>query len=116
MKIQELRQLLSTAERSVLEKAYAQNYLVPNREVPKSQRPKWRFMVKNYIKELEKLSLEDDNYAKSVTILTSLYRALRLMEWIDEDELWLQIYEYGLKQKIKPRDVLKKEYERRKQR
>ena len=45
-----------------------------------------------------------------------LYRALRLMEWMDEDELWLQIYEYGLKQKIKPRDVLKKEYERRKQR
>ncbi len=45
-----------------------------------------------------------------------LYRALRLMEWMDEDELWLKIYEYGLKQKIKPRDVLKKEYEKRKQR
>ncbi len=132
MKIQELRQLVSTAERSTVEKAfaetykmltkskkeeadlviaailagkdtktekknkavvpfealeaeinlflnnaYAQNYLAPNREVPKSQRPKWRFMVKNYIKELEKLSPEADNYAKSVTLLTALYRMLR---------------------------------------
>lgn len=324
MKIQELRQLLSTAERSAVEKAfaetykmltkskkeeldpviaailagkemkaekknktavpfealeaeinlflenaYAQNYLAPNREVPKSERPKWRFMVKNYIKELGKLSPEDENYAKSVTLLTSLYRmlcyacnyylfstedafrsvgwqqaelyqllakktfalgysgetiasllslavggglsrdslhedmefaflaelktsdvkymameeakkqvvqknetlaktkknyseryeivgeinqlcamvlmisvrlcepepgieyffeksherdkeivlyrALRLMEWMDEDELWLKIYEYGLKQKIKPRDALKKKYEGRQQ-
>ena len=31
------------------ENAYAQNYFAPNRVIPKSQRPKWRFMVKNFI-------------------------------------------------------------------
>ncbi len=38
-----------------LENAYAQNYLAPNRIIPKNQRPKWRFLVKNFIKELEKI-------------------------------------------------------------
>ena len=56
-----------------LENAYAQNYFAPNRVIPKSQRPKWRFMVKNYIKELEKVSVENENYEKSVKLLTDLY-------------------------------------------
>lgn len=59
-----------------LENAYAQNYLVPNRVIPKSQRPKWRFMVKNYIKELEKISVENENYGRSVKLLTDLYHLL----------------------------------------
>lgn len=56
-----------------IENAYAQNYLAPNRVVPKSQRPKWRFLVKNYIKELQKISVEDENYAESVKLLTDIY-------------------------------------------
>ena len=34
-----------------LTNAYEQNYFAPNRIIPKNQRPKWRFLVKNYIKE-----------------------------------------------------------------
>lgn len=127
MKIQELRQLLSTADRTLLEKAFAecykhvsksqkeeldltiqlilagkeekrsakkqkvsfeeleqnitefllnahaQNYLAPNRTIPKSQRPKWRFLVINFIKELINIPTENEHYADSVKLLTDLY-------------------------------------------
>ena len=59
-----------------IENAYAQNYFAPNRIIPKSQRPKWRFMVKNYIKELEKISVDDANYTRSAKLLTDLYHML----------------------------------------
>lgn len=59
-----------------LENAYAQNYFAPNRIIPKSQRPKWRFMVKNYIKELEKVPLESGDYPKAVKLLTDLYKLI----------------------------------------
>lgn len=59
-----------------LENAYAQNYLAPNRVIPKSQRSKWRFMVKNYIKELGKIPEDSENYFKSVKMLTDLYHLL----------------------------------------
>lgn len=53
--------------------AYDGNYFAPNRIIPKSQRPKWRFMVKNFIKELSKIPPDSDNYEKSVKLLTDLY-------------------------------------------
>lgn len=56
--------------------AYAQNYFAPNRIIPKSQRPKWRFMVKDFIKELEKISPEDENYARAVKLLSDLYHLI----------------------------------------
>lgn len=59
-----------------LANAYAQNYFAPNRIIPKSQRPKWRFMVKNYIKELEKIPIENENYAQSAKLMTDLYHLL----------------------------------------
>lgn len=59
-----------------MENAYAQNYFAPNRFVPKSQRPKWRFMVKNFIKELDKIPLENENYLRAVKLLTDLYRLI----------------------------------------
>lgn len=56
-----------------MDNAYAGNYFAPNRVIPKSQRPKWRFMVKNFIKELAKIPLDSDNYEKAVKLLTDLY-------------------------------------------
>ncbi len=56
-----------------LKNAYAQNYLVPNRVVPKNQRPKWRFLVKGFIKELGKILPENENYSRAVKLLTDLY-------------------------------------------
>lgn len=59
-----------------IENAYAQNYVAPNRIIPKNQRPKWRFLVKNFIKELEKISPENSNYTNAVKLLTDLYHLL----------------------------------------
>jgi len=56
-----------------IENAYAQNYLGPNRVIPKNQRSKWRFMVKNFIKKLERIEPGDSNYAKAVKLLTDIY-------------------------------------------
>ncbi len=59
-----------------LKNAYAQNYFAPNRIIPKNQRPKWRFMVKNFIKELEKIPVENENNPQAVKLLTDLYRLI----------------------------------------
>lgn len=59
-----------------LENAYAQNYLAPNRIVPKSQRPKWRFMVKGYIKEFLKIKAGDPHYPDMIILFEKLYRML----------------------------------------
>lgn len=58
------------------ENAYAQNYLAPNRCVPKSQRSKWRFLVMRFLKELEKIPPESEYYERSVECLWKLYRVL----------------------------------------
>lgn len=59
-----------------IENAYAQNYFAPNKVIPKNQRPKWRFLVKNFIKELEKITVESYDYLKAVKLLTDLYRLI----------------------------------------
>ena len=41
-----------------------------------------------------------------------LYRAHDLVEWSGNDDLWIQVYQYGLTKKIKPRETLVKNYER----
>lgn len=56
--------------------AYAGNYFAPNRLIPKSQRPKWRFLVKNFIKELTKIPVNNENYEKAVKLLTDLYKLI----------------------------------------
>ncbi len=131
MKVQELRQMLTGAERSLLEKAFvecykqlsksqkeeadlqiklilsgeaaaakgkktaaadpeeleqqiktflsnARNgyYYEPNRVIPKSQRPKWRSLVKGYIKELEKVPADSPFYERAVQLLRELYSLL----------------------------------------
>lgn len=53
--------------------AYAQNYFAPNQVIPKNQRSKWRFLVKNYVKELSKIPQESENYEESARLLTKLY-------------------------------------------
>lgn len=43
----------------------------------------------------------------------TLYRALDVVKWMGEDDLWMEVYKYGLMKKIEPRDSLKKMYEER---
>ena len=59
-----------------LENAYAQNYVAPNRVISKKNRPKWRFLVKGYIKSLVSIQDENENFDKSVVLLTKLYKML----------------------------------------
>lgn len=67
---------LSSEIDTFLENAYAQNYLAPNRVIPKNQRPKWRFLVKNYLKELQKIKTDDANYELSVNLILKIYEML----------------------------------------
>lgn len=46
----------------------------------------------------------------------TLYCALQLADWMDEKELWLDVYKYGLSKKITPRDSLQEEYKERQKR
>lgn len=46
----------------------------------------------------------------------TLYCALQLADWMDEKELWLDVYKYGLSKKITPRDSLQEEYKERRKR
>lgn len=59
-----------------LENAYAQNYFAPNRVIPKNQRPKWRFIVKGYLKQLEKIPAESEYHPRAVKALRELYHML----------------------------------------
>lgn len=45
---------------------------------------------------------------------TTLYRALELVEWIGEDDLWIEVYKYGLANRINPRNSLKVMYNEKK--
>ena len=42
-----------------------------------------------------------------------LYCALDLIDWMDDNETWIKVYEYGISRKIKPRDSLVESYEER---
>jgi hypothetical protein len=54
--------------------AEAQFYLAPNQYVRKKDRPKWRFLVKQYIKTL--LGVTGENAAAAADLLNLLYRML----------------------------------------
>lgn len=43
----------------------------------------------------------------------TLYCALDIINWMENDALWIQVYEYGIGKKIKPRNCLRDEYNRK---
>ena len=51
-------------------------YYAPNRVIPKAQRSKWRFVVRNYIKQLNAVSDELDDYGTATDDLVDLYKML----------------------------------------
>lgn len=59
-----------------IDNAYSSYYFEPNRVIPKNQRPKWRFHVKRYIKELGAVKEGDSFYEKSGTYLLKLFKLL----------------------------------------
>lgn len=59
-----------------LANAYKQNYLAPNRSVPKQERPKWRFKVKGYIKALQTVPSEGETGRTAADLMEKLYAML----------------------------------------
>jgi hypothetical protein len=59
-----------------LSDAYAQNYFAPNRFVPKSQRPKWRFKVKRFFKEINAAVAEPGTVERASELLEKIYQML----------------------------------------
>ena len=56
--------------------AKAQNYLGPNKEVPKKERATWRFKVKAWCKELNDVKNPRLDVVKQAEILTNLYELM----------------------------------------
>lgn len=56
--------------------AYKQYYFAPNSYVHKKERPKWRFKVKAYIKDLQSVSVEGATGRDATDLLEKLYKML----------------------------------------
>jgi hypothetical protein len=56
--------------------AYKQYYFAPNSYIHKKERPKWRFIVKSYIKDLQKLPKEGEEGRTATSLLEKLYEML----------------------------------------
>jgi len=56
--------------------AYKQYYFAPNNYVHKKERPKWRFHVKAFIKDLESISIEGSEGREATNLLKRLYEML----------------------------------------
>lgn len=72
---EDLSTLLDEAE-IFLENANQGYYFAPNRIVPKSERPKWRFKVKKYLKTFLAVSINDPAYPKVLQKIIQLYKLL----------------------------------------
>lgn len=59
-----------------IENAKEQNYVSPNREVPKKERATWRFKVKKWYKELINMKRADKDIARQAKLLSDLYSLL----------------------------------------
>ncbi len=67
---------LSTEITQFIDYAYAQYFLAPNTFVRKSERPKWRFRVKDYVKQLTSLVPETEDGKTATELLVKLYTML----------------------------------------
>ena len=68
---------LSDEIEEFIENAMAQNYFAPNRVIPKKDRPKWRFLVKGYIKDLQTIPVDSEDGSAATELLVSLYKTLQ---------------------------------------
>jgi len=59
-----------------LSNAYNQYYFAPNSVVPKSKRPRWRFIARRLFKELCEATKNQDDAAAAAELLENLYKML----------------------------------------
>ena len=67
---------LSEEINEFLSDAYAGYYYIPNRHIPKKERPKWRFHIKRYVKELDKISSDSPFYHDATEMLIGIYKLM----------------------------------------
>ena len=74
-RVQKIDMLALSAEiEEFLSNAYDQLYFAPNRIIPKKERPKWRFKVRNYVKILTQVTPATPEGKTSADLLARLYR------------------------------------------
>jgi len=66
-------ELLCDDVKQFMEDAYAQYYYTPNSVVPKKDRPKWRFLVKRFYRDLINASTIDQQLPQAAELLKELY-------------------------------------------
>lgn len=59
-----------------LEDANQSYYFIPNRIIPKSNRSKWRFKVKQFLKDLSKVQADTPEYLEAKILLKDVYKLL----------------------------------------
>ena len=64
----EIEQFISNAK--------AQNYFAPNRVISKKERPKWRFLVKRYVNELQAVHPDEARQTVAAELMEELYKLL----------------------------------------
>ncbi len=88
--------------------AKEQNYLGPNRAIPKAQRSKWRFLVKNLYKEILVAEKNGESTVECASVMKDLYECLTYSchyicftaydtfesVGIDQDDFFEQIIKY----------------------
>jgi len=108
-----------------LDDAYNQRYFAPNRFVSKRDRPKWRFMVKRFVRDLTGPRGEETGFRCHMALREpqeavsyfyrhhrdqeeiALYVLLSLLAELDRHDQWLEIYDEAVRRGVKPRDRLK---------
>lgn len=67
---------LDTLKREVehfIKQAYAQNYIAPNRIIPKKERSNWRTLAKRLIEQVTELAKEEEHQGTCAILLEKLY-------------------------------------------
>lgn len=59
-----------------IEYAYNQYYYIPNKFIHKKERPKWRFIIKNYMKDLEAVPASSEEGKAATDLYKRLYELL----------------------------------------
>ena len=67
---------LEEAVEDFAEKAYCDYFYYDNDVVPKAERPKWRFTVKDFLKTMDKIPADDPEYARVAALYITLYKVL----------------------------------------
>ncbi|MCM1373685.1 MAG: hypothetical protein NC245_01175 [Muribaculum sp.] len=121
MKIQELRQLMSAADRECLD---IQQEVVLFKAL-KTSDVKYMaieelcsmvLLLTIALAELETGVKYFYEHSKNMDREITLYHALELVEWVGTDKLWIEVYRYGLAQKIVPRSNLQEQYKKKQER